>query len=76
MKEKESVIDFSGLPDVFSTTAIIPEQKKLSEKIKLDYQGWYSSCCALLEMNYNKERANEFKSEYENKIKKLCHQII
>jgi ubiquinone/menaquinone biosynthesis C-methylase UbiE len=26
MEEKESVIDFSGLSDVFSTTAIIPER--------------------------------------------------
>ncbi|MBE9593458.1 MAG: hypothetical protein IMF19_08250, partial [Proteobacteria bacterium] len=32
-----------------------PEEKKLSEKFKLDYQDWYSSSSALLERNYNKE---------------------
>jgi hypothetical protein len=54
----------------------ILEEKKLSEKFKQDYQDWYSSCCALLERNYNKERTNEFKSEYENNIKKAYQQII
>ena len=48
-----------------------PEEKKLSEKFKLDYQDWYSSSSALLERNYNKERTSEFKSEYENNIKKI-----
>lgn len=53
------------------TTMVTPAKKKLSEEFKLDYQDWYSSCCALLERNYNKERASEFKSEYENNIKTI-----
>jgi len=73
IKEETSVTDFNDLFDSLSgpTTTITPAEKKLSEKIKLDYQGWYSSCCALLEQNYNKERTSEFKSEYENNIKTI-----
>ncbi|MEA2052077.1 MAG: hypothetical protein U9O90_04545, partial [Euryarchaeota archaeon] len=63
--EKEGGIDF----DLMIPPR--PEEKKLSEKFKLDYQDWYSSSCALLERNYNKERTSEFKSEYENNIKKI-----
>ena len=50
---------------------VTPAKKKISVKFKLDYQDWYSSCCALLERNYNKERTSEFKSEYESTIKKI-----
>lgn len=64
IEETESGIDFPLM-------GITVEKKKLSEKFKLDYQDWYSSCCALLERNYNKERTSEFKSEYENNIKKI-----
>jgi hypothetical protein len=72
IKEEKSVVDSSNLLDFFGTTTwTTPAKEKLSEKFKLDYQGWYSSCCALLERNYNKERASEFKSEYENNIKKI-----
>ena len=81
IKEKKSDIDFSAIsrlaisPHVtypkLSDTVIRPAKKKLSEKFKLDYHGWYSACCALLERNYNKERTNEFKSEYENNIKTI-----
>ncbi|NQE44855.1 hypothetical protein C5S31_02370 [ANME-1 cluster archaeon GoMg2] len=72
IKEETSVTDFNDFFDSLSspTTTITSEKKKLSEKFKLDYQDWYSSCCALLERNYNKERTSEFKSEYENNIKK------
>jgi hypothetical protein len=66
IEEKKSDIDLD-----FSLTMITPAEKKLSEKFKLDYQGWYSSCCALLERNYNKERTSEFKSKYENNIKTI-----
>jgi len=52
-----------------SMVQVTPAKKKLSEEFKLDYQDWYSSCCALLERNYNKERTSEFKSEYEKNIK-------
>ena len=72
IKEETSV---TGFNDMFSlgdlTTTITPEKKKLSEKFKLDYQGWYSSCCALLERNYDRERTSEFKSEYEKNIKTI-----
>lgn len=73
IKEETSVTDFNDMFDSLGgpTTTVIPERKKLSEKFKLDYQGWYSSCCALLERNYNKERTIEFKSEYENNIKTI-----
>jgi hypothetical protein len=54
-----------------SLIQVTPAKKKLSEKFKLEYQGWYSSCCALLERNYNKERTSEFKSGYENNIKTI-----
>ncbi len=64
IEETESDIDFSLM-------GITVEKKKLSEKFKLDYQDWYSSCCALLERNYNKERTSEFKLEYENNIKTI-----
>ena len=63
-EETYDILDF----DMATTT---PAEKKLSEKFKLDYQDWYSSCCALLERNYNKERMSEFKSEYENNIKTI-----
>jgi hypothetical protein len=43
----------------FDMVTITPAKKKLSEEFKLDYQDWYSSCCALLERNYNKERTSE-----------------
>ncbi len=66
IEETESAMDLD-----FSLMNITPELKKLSEKFKLDYHGWYSSCCALLERNYNKERTSEFKSEYENSIKPI-----
>ena len=66
-EEKTSDIDFRD----FSWATTTPAEKKLSEKFKLDYQDWYSSCCALLERNYNKERMSEFKSEYENNIKTI-----
>ena len=72
IKEEKSVIDFDELcVSLDPITTITPAKKKLSEKFKLDYQGWYSSCCALLERNYNKERTSEFKSEYEKKIKTI-----
>jgi hypothetical protein len=64
IEETDSAIDFPLM-------GITVENKKLSEKFKLDYQDWYSSCCALLERNYNKERTSEFKSEYENNIKAI-----
>ena len=64
IEETESDFDFALM-------GITVEKKKNSEKFKLDYQDWYSSCCALLERNYNKERTSEFKSEYENNIKKI-----
>jgi hypothetical protein len=54
-----------------SMIQVTPAKKKLSEEFKLDYQDWYSSCCALLERNYNKERTSEFKSKYENNIKTI-----
>jgi len=66
-EEVTSDTDFSD----FSLGTTTPAEKKLSEEFKLDYQDWYSSCCALLERNYNKERASEFKSEYENNIKTI-----
>ena len=64
IEETESDLDFPLM-------GITVEKKKLSEKFKLDYQDWYSSCCALLERNYNKERTSEFKSEYEKNIKTI-----
>jgi hypothetical protein len=54
-----------------SMIQVTPAMKKLSEEFKLDYQDWYSSCCALLERNYNKERTSEFKSGYEKNIKTI-----
>ena len=71
IKEETTFEGSSELFDSFGGTITIPAEKKLSEKFKLDYQGWYSSSCALLERNYNKERTSEFKSEYENNIKKI-----
>ncbi|NQE05981.1 hypothetical protein C5S32_08935 [ANME-1 cluster archaeon GoMg1] len=65
-EEKKSDI----LLDV-SLIQVTPAKKKLSEEFKLDYQDWYSSCCALLERNYNKERTSEFKSGYEKNIKTI-----
>jgi hypothetical protein len=65
IEEKEGGIDLDFM------ISPRPEEKKLSEKFKLDYQDWYSSSSALLERNYNKERTSEFKSEYENNIKKI-----
>jgi len=55
----------------FDIATITPAKKKLSEEFKLYYQDWYSSCCALLERNYDKERTSEFKSEYEKNIKTI-----
>ncbi|MCG7847743.1 MAG: hypothetical protein MIO93_01000 [ANME-2 cluster archaeon] len=64
--EEKSVI-FSD----FDLATITPAKKKLSKEFKLYYQDWYSSCCALLERNYDKERTSEFKSEYEKNIKTI-----
>ena len=64
--EEKSII-FSD----FDLATITPAKKKLSKEFKLYYQDWYSSCCALLERNYDKERTSEFKSEYEKNIKTI-----
>jgi len=52
-------------------TTIAPEEKKISDELKQSYHKWYSSCYALIERNYNKERTNEFRTEYEKKIKEI-----
>ena len=67
----ETEEETSDIDVEFSWATTTPAKKKLSEEFKLDYQDWYSSCCALLERNYNKERTSEFKSEYENNIKTI-----
>ena len=69
--ETEEETSDIGFIDFDFSSATTPAMKKLSEEFKLDYQDWYSSCCALLERNYNKERTSEFKSEYENNIKTI-----
>jgi hypothetical protein len=72
IKEEKSVRDFGEMfGSLDPITTITPAKKKLSEDFKLYYQDWYSSCCALLERNYNKERTSEFKSEYEKEIKTI-----
>jgi hypothetical protein len=83
IKEKKSDRDFSATSHFaaissqyltypkLSDNMIRPAKKKLSDKFKVDYQDWFSACCALLERNYNKERTSEFKSEYENNIKTI-----
>jgi len=72
-KEEKSDIGLDSIPGMtlYTYTKITPAKKKLSEEFKLYYQDWYSSCCALLERNYDKERTSEFKSEYEKKIKTI-----
>ena len=78
IKEEKSEIGLGFSPNMAMGITLLtpypqitPAKKKLSEVFKLCYQEWYSSCCALLEKNYNKERTSEFKSEYEKKIKTI-----
>ncbi len=68
-EKKEQVID--EISSSMNFIKIIPDEKEIPIEIKQNYQEWYSSCCALIEKNYNKERVNEFKDEYEKIIKNI-----
>lgn len=47
---------------------IVPKRKMIPLEFKEEYQNYYSSCCALLEKNYNTDRTREFKEIYEKHI--------
>ncbi|MBN1762125.1 MAG: hypothetical protein JW878_03460 [Methanomicrobia archaeon] len=61
----------SALAIDFDLIQYTPEERKIPIEFKQRYHDWYSSCSALLERNYNRERISEFKLEYDNEVKRI-----
>ena len=69
---KEVVIDHQEeIFNMIDNKSIKPKQKQIPSKFQMNFQKWYSSCCALIENNFSKERISEFKSIYEHQIKSI-----